>query len=196
MNFLKKIFSSTKKAEDEIEPNEEQLNLPLDESFVHFFREKKGKFLYCTHQEEVNQNLTHILKENAWEEALCFDDDLDKMLLIANTNSTNKQKSNIPFFTTCEHLIAKDGSILFSSNQLTEKKLKNLPIHFIVFAKTSQIVINSDQALMSIKKQYKKNLPSNISATKCYDPNKKTDDFMDYGNNNSKNLYLLLLEDL
>ncbi len=196
MNFFKKIFSSTKKTEDKIEPNIEQLKLPLDESFVHYFKEKKGKFLYCTHQEEVNQNLAYILKENAWEEALCFDTDLDKMLLIANTNSTDKQKSNIPFFTTCEHLIAKDGSILFSSNQLTEKKLKNLPIHFIVFAKTSQIVINSDQALMSIKNQYKKNLPSNISATKCYDPNKKTDNFMDYGNNNSKNLYLLLLEDL
>lgn len=196
MNFFKKIFSSQKKSIDKIENEEEKLKLPLDESFVHYFKEKKGKFLYCTHQEEVKQNLEQILQENSWEEALCFDGDLDKMLLIANANSTTKQKSNVPFFTTCEYLIAKDGSILFSSNQLKGEKLKELPVHFIVFAKTSQIVANSDQALASIKNEYKKNLPSNISATKCYDPNKKTDDFMDYGNNNSKNLYLLLLEDL
>jgi len=197
MSFFKNIFSSSNKKKEEPIVKKEKLDLPLDESFVHFFTEKKGKFLYCAHQEEVNRFLADILKENAWEEALCFDEDLQKMLLIADVNSTaTNQQTNQPFFTTCEHLIAKDGSILFSSNQLSEKKLKDLPVHFIVFARTSQIVTNSDQALMSIKNKYKKNIPSNISATKCYDPNKKTDDFMDYGNNNSKSLYLLLLEDL
>ena len=196
MNFLKKIFTSNKKKSEKEKIEKPKINLPLDESFVHFFTEKSGKFLYCTHQEEVNQNLLNIFQENAWENSLCFNADLEKILMITGINSTNKQTSLIPFFTTCEHLIAKDGSILFSSNQIKEVKLKDLPVHFIVFARTSQIVNNNDDALMNIKNIYKGNIPSNISAVKCFNPNKKSDDFMDYGNNNSKNLYLLLLEDL
>ena len=196
MGFFNKLFSTTKKTTKEVTIEKPKINLPIDELFVHFFKEKKGKFLYCTHQEEVNQNIVHIFEENQWENALCFDKDLQKMLLIAGVNSTDKQTSLTPFFTTCEHLIAKDGSILFSSNQLKETKLSDLPVHFIVFARTSQIVLNNDDALMNIKNMYKGNLPSNISPIKNYDPNNKTDDFLAYGNNNSKSLYLLLLEDL
>ena len=197
MSIFKKLFSSSKKKTSEkVEIDKTASDLPLDESFVRFFTEKKGKFLYCSHQEEVNQNLANILSENDWDNVMCFDKDLQKMLLIAGTQSTEKETSLTPFFTNCEHLIAKDGSILFSSNQLKEIKLKDLPVHFIVLAKTSLIVRNNDDALMNIKSVYKGNIPSNISAVKCFDPNKKSDDFMDYGNNNSKNLYLLLLEDL
>jgi len=196
MSFFKNIFTSNKKKSEKEKIEKPKINLPLDESFVHFFTEKKGKFLYCTHQEEVNQNLLNIFQENSWETSLCYDKDLDKMLMIAGVNSTGKQTSLTPFFTSCENLIAKDGRILFSSNQIKEIKLKDLPVHFIVFAKTSQIVSNNDDALMNIKNIYKGNIPSNISAVKCFNPNKKSDDFMDYGNNNSKNLYLLLLEDL
>jgi len=196
MSFFKKIFSSSKKITEKAEVEKSKINLALDDSFVHFFTENNGKFLYCSHQEEVNQNLINILQENAWEKALCFDEDLQKLLFIAGVDSTKKQTSLTPFFTTCEHLIAKDGSILFSSNQLKDIKLSELPLHFIVFAKTSQIVNNNDDALTSIKNLYKNKLPSNISPIKNYDPNKKSEDFMDYGNNNSKNLYLLLLEDL
>ena len=52
------------------------------------------------------------------------------------------------------------------------------------------------ESLTGIKTRYKGNIPSNISAIKNYNPNNKDDDFMSYGNTNSKNLYLLLFEDL
>ncbi len=197
MNFFKKIFSSGKTENEEKEIKEEKSNLPIDELFVENFLNNEGKFIYCTTQEEINENLKNILSENYWEEILCTDNDLEKLLFIVEANSTTKQKDNKqPFFTNCEQLIAEDGSILFSSNQISETKLKDLPIHFIVFARTSQLVKNRDDALTSIKAKYKKNIPSNISSVKNYNPNKKSDDFMDYGTNNSKNLYLLLLEDL
>ena len=197
MSFLKKIFSSQKNRNVETEEPKEIINLPLDENFVQNFTKKGGKFIYCSHQEEVNQNLKNILEENVWEEAFCTNDDLQKLLLIANSNSLEKFKTKTPFFTTCEYLIAKDGNIMFTSNQLGEKKLKDLPINFIVFAKTSQILNDKGDALIGINSNKDKEIPTNIGAVKCYDPNKKNDDdFMNYGNNNSKNLYLLLLEDL
>jgi L-lactate utilization protein LutC len=197
MDFFKKIFSSTKKEDEQKQTPKEEINLPLDEMFVDNFLKNEGKFLYCTTQEEVNQNLKNILLENNWETVLCTEADLSKLLFIVESNSTEKQEnSKIPFFTYCEQLIAENGSILFSSNQISETKLKDLPIHFVVFAKTSQIVKDRNEALSNIKRNYKKNIPSNISSVKNYNPNKKSDDFMEYGNNNSKNLYLLLLEDL
>lgn len=196
MSFLKKIFSFSKKTPEPELIEKQKINLALDDNFVHLFIKNNGKFLYCSNQGEVNQNLANILKENYWDNVLCFDNDLQKLLFISGANATHKQTSLTPFFTSCEHLIAKDGSLLFSSNQLKEIKIIDLPIHFIVFAKTSQIVNNNDDALMSIKNLYKEKLPSNISPIKNYDPNNKSTDIMDLGSNNAKNLYLLLLEDL
>ncbi|HFS67032.1 MAG TPA: hypothetical protein ENK67_02350 [Flavobacteriia bacterium] len=198
MNFFKKIFSSGNKEDDEEKKEKEgSVHLPLDDLFVENFIKNEGKFLYATTQQEINQYVKNILQENSWENALCFDKDLEKVLFVLEVNVTNKKENDsIPFFTHCEQLIADNGSILFSSNQISETKLKDLPIHFVVFAKTSQIIKNRNEALSNINIKYKKNIPSNISSVKNYNPNKKSDDFMDYGNNNSKNLYLLLLEDL
>jgi len=197
MNFFKKIFSSNKESEEKETPIKANTNLPIDEMFVKNFTNNEGKFLYATTQEEINQYLKKILEENNWEDVLCYDSDLEKLLFIVEANAkTNQTNNKVPFFTYCEQLIAENGSILFTSNQISETKLQDLPIHFIVFAKTSQIVKNRDDALTNIKLHYKKNIPSNISSVKNYNPNKKSDDFMDYGNNNAKNLYLLLLEDL
>ena len=49
---------------------------------------------------------------------------------------------------------------------------------------------------MGIRKNYKKDFPTNISSIKSYMPNRVNDDFLSYGNTNAKSLYLLLLEDL
>ena len=70
------------------------------------------------------------------------------------------------------------------------------PANFIVFATTSQLIKSKDNALSSIKHRFSKAIPSNISAIKDYMPHKKDPNFLNYGNTNSKNLYLLLLEDL
>ncbi|MFB0924485.1 MAG: hypothetical protein QMB65_04265, partial [Vicingaceae bacterium] len=101
-----------------------------------------------------------------------------------------------PFFTTCEHLISDNGDILFSSNQLITHKISSLTDDFIVFAKTSQFVKDRGEGLTGIKTNCKESIPTNISAVRKYRIEKEDDNFLNYGNSNSKNLYLLLLEDL
>jgi L-lactate utilization protein LutC len=198
MNFLKKLFSPT------IENNDNTQDtltttlecLSFDENFVQNFIGKGGKFLYCSHQEELNQNLLNIINENQWRNVVCFDDDLNKILTIIGVNGTGKIEKSTPFFTYCERLLSKEGSVLFSSEQLYNNKIAHLPDYFIVFAKTSQIVKNKGEGLMGIKETYQKNFPTNISSIKSYMPEKVEDDFLSFGNNNAKNLYLLLLEDM
>ena len=197
MNFLKKLFQQKEAVDDASSALQEIISdIPLDDNFVQNFIQKGGKFLYCAHQEEVNQNLLNIINENQWEKVVCVNDDLKKILTIIDTENTSDINNDYPFLTFCEHLVSDEGSIMFSSEQVHEKKIVDLPEHFIVFAKTSQLVRNKSEALMGLRKTYGKNFPTNISSIKSYVPERVDEDFLNYGNNNAKSLYLLLLEDL
>ena len=197
MNLFKKLFQQKNIVDEPVDTVLSDFsNLALDDAFVQNFIEKGGKFLYCTHQEEVNQNLLDIVNENQWEKVVCINDDLKKILTIIEVESTSEINNTHAFFTNCEHLISQDGSILFSSEQVREKKIADLPAHFIVIAKTSQLVRNKSEGLMGLRKTYKKDFPTNISSIKSYIPERVDEDFLNFGNNNAKSLYLLLLEDL
>ncbi|MCF6167896.1 LUD domain-containing protein [Lutibacter sp.] len=195
MSFLKKLFSNPKDKKPE-EPVLNLESLSLDQQFVKNFLKNNGKFLYCTTLEEVTSNLTNIIQENSWETITCNDYDLLKLIKTLPINIIETNQNSFPFFVSCEHLIAENGSILFSSNQLKESKISELTENFIVYATTSQLVKTNDDGLTGIKSRYQGNIPSNISAIKNYSPNSKNIDFMNYGNTNAKNLYLLLFEDL
>lgn len=192
MNFLKKLLYR-QSFEDEQTMNKE-VSLSLDDLFVHNFLSKGGKFLYCSNTEEVISNLKSILVENNWEQLRLLDPSLLKYL--DKETKTSETDQALPVFTSCEHLIADKGDILFSSNQLKSKKITEFSENFIIYASTSQIVNDTGQGLTGIKTSSKKNLPTNISAIKNYTLKKSDDNFLNYGNSNSKNLYLLLFEDL
>ena len=196
MNFFKKVFKLSLDSSEEKKAKKQEVVLSLDDSFVHHFLNKGGKFLYCTRKEEINTHIQNIFEENNWKELVCIDKKLSK--LTKKTDIVLKEDINYsaPFLTSCEHLIADNGDILFSSNQLKSKKIASLSEHFIVYATTSQLVKNTGEGLTGIKSNFKDNIPTNISAVKNYNINKNDDNFLNYGNSNSKNLYLLLFEDL
>ncbi|OAD44461.1 hypothetical protein [Polaribacter atrinae] len=194
MNFFKKLFNIPNKEVEEIQRQE--IDLSLDDLFVHNFLEKGGKFLYCLKESEVVENLKSILKENNWNQLTLLDDKLSSFLNSHEVVMNRNFNSNFPVFLNCEHLIADNGDILFSSKQLKSIKLSEMPQNFIVYATTSQLVKDMGQGLTGIKIHHKDNLPTNISAIKNYNIHKNDDNFLNYGNSNSKNLYLLLLEDL
>ncbi|MBN4082846.1 MAG: hypothetical protein COC16_04315 [Lutibacter sp.] len=195
MSFFKKLFNSPKEKETK-EPTLDLENLSLDQIFVQNFLKNNGKFLYCTTLEEVTLNLANIVQENSWEAIICIDNDLLKLVKTIPINTIEIFNNSHPIFISCEHLIAENGSILFSSNQLKDCKISELSENFIVYATTSQLVKTNGNGLTGIKTSYQGNIPSNISAIKNYNPNSKDNDFMSYGNTNAKNLYLLLFEDL
>lgn len=171
------------------------LKLPTDERFMLNFKNNGGKFLYCENEQEVIDAFDNILLENDWYEkpTCCFDSKLkskfDKFNLEFNFSGDSAF-----FLSTCEYLIANDGSILISSNQIKEKKFNELPPNFIILASTSQLVDTIGEGLRGIKFNNKERIPSNITTIKSFEPQKEGD-FMSYGSS-TKNLYLLLLEDL
>jgi len=200
MNLLKKLFGKKPKSEISINGSEESSyfpkdSAPIDEKFTYIFNKNGGKFLYCLSMDEALESFHNILEENkiAEEDIYCINQQLGSKF---NSNKFNfkKEKENSFFLTTCESLIAKNGSILFSSNQIKEKKLNELPSKFIVFATTSQLTDTISEGMRKIKNQSKNLIPSNITTIQDFETNKEKD-FMSYGSS-TKNLYLLLLEDL
>lgn len=202
MSLFRKFFGKKSDQTEEHIPNQERgkympdVKLPADERFTINFKANGGKFLYCENMEEVRESFNSILVENQWhnDKVFLIDKRLSELFKDFNLNSTKKISESSYFLSTCEYLISDDGSLLISSNQIAEKKLVELPDHFIVFATTSQFVENIGEGLKGIKEKSKAKLPTNITTIKHF----KTDDdkdFLTYGSS-SKNLYLLLLEDL
>jgi len=202
MSLFRKLFSSKSKSDKEEDQKNDtkgkympEPQLPIDDNFVYNFKNNGGKFLYCQDQAEVQEIFEQILQENNWQNAdcCCFDENLKQSFKNFNLNYTVSGEASF-FLSTCEYLIANAGALLICSNQIKEKKLAEIPHNFVILASTSQLVDNIGEGLRGIKSKSKTRIPSNITTIKTFE-NKKESDFLSYGST-SKNVYLLLLEDL
>jgi len=198
MSLFKKFFGSSESDEDKDahqSPFNPEAIIPADELFTLNFKKNGGKFLYCENLEEVKEQFEHILEENDWfeSEALCFE---PKLFSLLEENKLSFTKPANPKFllASCENLIADEGSVLFSSNQIKQNKPNELPVNIVILATTSQILASKSDGLREIKKKYETNYPTNITTMKYFEK-AKDEDFLQYGSV-AKNFYLLLLEDL
>lgn len=200
--FLKSFFNkpsesiSTESSSGKYMPEKQD---PIEERFTYNFTNNGGKFLYCENKNECDDFFNKILQENNWKdvEILCYDENL--LDLFSNKSELIVSKTNLNskfFLTTCEFLVAIDGSLLICAEQIKSHKVNDLPKNFIVFAKISQFTETLSLGLNGIKSKYPKNLPTNITTIKNFNSEEKENtNFLTYGSS-AKNLYLLLLEDL
>lgn len=200
MSLFRKIFGgpndvSSEEKNLETSPFLPEKEIPVDELFTFNFRKNGGKFLYCETLTELHDQFLNILEENDWFEceALCFE---PKLYSLLDENKLVYDKPQNPKFllASCENLIADEGSILFSSNQIKQNKPNELPANIIIFGTTSQILESKSDGLREIKRKYDKEYPTNITTIKYFEKAKE-EDFLQYGSC-AKNLYLLLLEDM
>jgi len=200
MSLFKKIFGAVNDVSNEdknsdTNPFLPEQQLPADELFMLNFRKNGGKFIYCENLNELHEQFLNVLEENDWFECnvMCLE---PKLYSLLDENKLSYAKSDEPKFllASCENLIADEGSILFSSNQIKQNKPNELPVNIVIIATTSQILANKSDGLREIKKKYDKDYPTNITTIKYFEKVKE-EDFLHYGSS-AKNLYLLLLEDL
>ena len=196
MNFFKKFFKKPPSKEDS--KNSESKFLPkkkavIEERFILKFIENGGKFLYCENLDEVQENFNLILEENEWvdNDILVINSELKKRYNLSNKFSSTLEDTKC-FVTDCENLIASDGSILISSNQIHEKKLSEFPQSLIILSDTRKLKNTISEGLSDIKSK-SKNIPTNITTIKNFNTIKEDKDFLSYGTS-SKNLYLILQE--
>lgn len=201
MNILDRLLASlgvsSKDAQAESESKfKPEEKLPLDEQFTLNFKENGGKFIYCENEQELKENYISILDENNWYHSTISsrnNDLLNRFYQYKDLDPPDSGDGDI-LLIDCEYLIANTGAILVSSQQIGEKKPEELPYNIIVFAKTSQLIETISIGLQQINVKHKTDIPTNIRSLKTF-KEKDDDDFMSYGSI-TKNVYLLLLEDL
>ena len=159
----------------------------LDYKFAQLFTHSGGFFNYCADESEALQTLNQIIKIEQINDVFCWDQDLRNFLdVIKCKYSPELTEDNDAAFITCEYLIAFDGRIMLSHNDILHYHSSRLPNKIIIMANVSQIASNLNEAMMKVKRAGNlKNLTSiSGSQSKLDTPNK----------DNTK-LFLLLLED-
>mgnify|MGYP003387612377 FL=1 len=199
MNFFNNLFkgNSSRRISKEDQEREQSKFMPkvkvaIEERFIVNFIDNGGKFLYSENYNELNENLSLILKENSWvkEDLLITNNKIKSNYKLPNSIKVNQENSKC-FVTNCENLIANDGSILISSNQIEEKNLSDFPSNLIILSETTKFKNSIGEGLAEIKSKSKK-IPSNITTIKNFQISQEKD-FLSYGTS-AKNLYLILLE--
>lgn len=193
MNLFKRIVSKlTNQPEEEEKQSLEKLgdslkNADLDYKFAQLFTHSGGFFNYCADEAEALQTLNQIIKIEGINNLFCWDKELQNFLNVVKTSYTSElQPSNEAAFITCEYLIAYDGRIMLSHNNILHYHSSRLPDKIIIIANVSQIVNNLNDAMGKIKRNGNiKNLTS-ISGSQSK---------MDSSSNSNTKLFLLLLED-
>ena len=162
MSLFKKLFGVTdSKSEEETEniynSQHDAPKAPVDERFMLNFKKNGGKFIYCENLDEVKEQFENILEENDWFESqvMCFEPKLHS-LLDENKLEYTQAKNPIFLFASCENLIADEGSVFLSSNQLKQNKPNQLPANIVILATTSQIIESTSDGLRLIKRKYEK----------------------------------------
>ncbi|MFC4381408.1 MULTISPECIES: LUD domain-containing protein [Chryseobacterium] len=193
MNLFKRIVSKlTNQPEEEEKQSLEKLgdslkNADLDYKFAQLFTHSGGFFNYCADEAEALQTLNQIIKIEGIKNLFCWDKELQNFLNVVKSPYTSElQPSNDAAFITCEYLIAYDGRIMLSHNNILHYHSSRLPDRIIIIANVSQIVNNLNDAMGKIKRNGNiKNLTS-ISGSQSK---------MDSSSNSNTKLFLLLLED-
>ncbi|AZA91916.1 hypothetical protein EG343_15465 [Chryseobacterium nakagawai] len=193
LNLFKRIVSKlTNQPEEEDKQSLEKLgdslkNADLDYKFAQLFTHSGGFFNYCADEAEALQTLNQIIKIEGINNLFCWDKELQNFLNVVKTSYTSElQPSNEAAFITCEYLIAYDGRIMLSHNNILHYHSSRLPDKIIIIANVSQIVNSLNDAMGKIKRNGNiKNLTS-ISGSQSK---------MDSSSNSNTKLFLLLLED-
>lgn len=194
MSFFQNIINSLFGTEEEnkekglLEYGDELKHSDPDYKFAQLFTRSGGIFNYCANETEALGILKKIVEVEGISSVFCYDEDLKNFLEVINIPYTTcLENNNEAAFITCEYLIAYDGSIMLSHNNILHFNSLHLPEKVIIMANVSQIVENSSKAMMKIKrrKSLVKNLTS-ISSGKSQ---------LDYSDKKDTKIFLLLLED-
>lgn len=185
-NSIKKIFENlgegffSKKKSSKSNQFEVYKDDPNDVVFAKKLNNSGGKFFYCKNEKNIKKTLEKLLDHLEITKLYCIDKNLQKKLITLNISfEIDSVKDCQGIITTCEHVIADQGKVLLSSEQIMNKKPHNFPTELIIISYTSQIVQRINDAMRAITKKYRQKTPSNITTI----------------GNSSKKLNVIVIED-
>lgn len=192
-NLINKIFGQEEEEHQPgmLEYGDQLKNTDLDYKFAQLFTLSGGIFNYCADESEALSTLKKIISAEQISSAFCCDEDLRNFLNVAKLPYSHSLE---PFhdvaFITCEYLIAYDGRIMLSHNNILHYDPTFLPDKIIIMASVSQIVTTLSDAMMKIQNKRKKGIHiKNLTSISGGNAN------LDNPDKKNPKLFLLLLED-
>lgn len=172
---------------------------PLEIQFATVFSALNGKFVFCENEAEFIESFDFIAKDNEWENIFCLEPKIKELLNKGNIRFSDKEEDLLKTdigLTLCECLVARTGSVVVSSKQLSGRRLPFYANFHIVVAYTSQLVKNTNDSLQFIKEKYNNQLPSMI--TTISGPSKTADieKTLVQGAHGPREIFVFLIDDI
>lgn len=169
-----------------------------DITFAYEFTQAGGKFIFCESPDDMVKKVVSLFDSKLWEQAWSNDEALIGLLKHAgikvNKSGTNDREMKVAL-TTCEFLIARQGSIMVSSAQVSGRKMNIFPEIHVVIAFTSQIVNEISDALNKIRNKYDGKMPSMVSLITGPSRTADIEKTLVMGAHGPKEVYLFMADD-
>ncbi|MEN9684842.1 MAG: hypothetical protein RLZZ28_628 [Bacteroidota bacterium] len=142
-------------------PSQQELEIEFAENFTRL----EGKFSFCADEKELAEQLQTLIAARKWTKIYSRETGLKEKLMSAGliTDYTDDLPGCDASITGCEKLIARTGSMVLSSAQLSGRTVSvYAPVH-ICIAYTRQLVYNIDEGLNQLRETYGQQFPSLVS---------------------------------
>jgi len=169
LDFLKRIFNKfrcTKKVnKDEITyvqlEDQSKITDPCSR-FADLFRNLGGSFGCYKNEKDIDISIQKILKKEKLKNLFCCEKKLHERLDKLKIRYTEDLSlANDIALISCEYLVAFDGRIVLSYNNIMHFPTSMLPEKVIIVANVSQIVPDLSTAMMKVKRS---GIPKNITS--------------------------------
>lgn len=141
----------------------EEEDLALE--FASNFSNLQGRFSYCVNESELIIQLKTLIETRKWDKLFCREITLQNNLAAAGLGLQYSDDLNSCdcAITGCEYLVARTGSILLSSASESGRTTSvYAPVH-ICIAYSTQLLHDTDDALMQLREKYGAHFPSLVS---------------------------------
>ena len=156
-----------------------------------------GNFVFCENQHQFIETLNQLSIARGWKNVFCWEPSLQQILNTGKykytNNDTDFENAEVGI-TTCEALVARNGSVMLSNGNAAGRRLSIYPGVHIVVAYTQQLVTDLKDAFKLLQEKYGTELPTmlcNITGPSRTADIEKT---LVLGAHGPKELYVFLLD--
>ena len=171
---------------------------PLDVTFAREFTRVQGNFVYCDGEIALIENLILLAEKLSVKKILAWEPEVQQLLAQYGfpVYTTDQYLATVDAgITSCEALIARNGSVLLSNGSAAGRRLSIYPPIHIVIAKASQLVMDIRHGLLRLKEKYSNQLPSMITTVTGPSRTADIEKRLVLGAHGPKELYVFLIED-
>jgi L-lactate dehydrogenase complex protein LldG len=134
--------------------------------FAKAFTDQGGHFLFNQNHLDFVEDFLGLCEAKKWKQFYCLEKNISSFLTeleFSHINTNDHDSSAEVLITNCECLIARTGTLVFSSKQAAGKILTAKAKVLILLANVEQLVDDIKDAMHLIKVKHNGNYPSEIN---------------------------------